>query len=343
MAAKSLDPSLLARAVAAVAEHGSVRAAAKALGIPRPTFDHQYREAQRRNITKDFHIAVLPSAKEPTSTLIARRCAVYERKAVASDARKLIPVKVTLDGPVGLAIFGDPHTDDDGCNWPLLKAHAQLVRRTPGLFAANVADLRNNWIGRLMRLWASQSTSAVEAWQLTEWLVREIPWLLISKGNHDAWSGHEDKLETLCEELGILYEPTVRAALTFPNGRQVRLNARHDFKGRSMWNTAHGPSRAAQLGWRDHLLVCGHTHVSGYQVLKDPMNGLVSHALRIASYKLIDRYAVEQGLPDQSIFICPVVIIRPEFADNDPRLLTVFFDPEAGADYLKFLRKRKAA
>ena len=109
------------------------------------------------------------------------------------------------------------------------------------------------------------------------------------------------------------------------------------------WNTAHGPAKAARIGWRDHILSCGHTHVSGYQVLKDPSSGLISHALRVASYKLHDRYAVESGLPDQNIFMCPVTIIDPSRDDDDPRLITTIFDPETGADFLKFLRKRKAA
>ena len=56
------------------------------------------------------------------------------------------------------------------------------------------------------------------------------------------------------------------------------------------------------MGWRDHVLTAGHTHVSGYQVLKDPSTGLISHAIRIASYKEMDRYAEEKGLPDQNIF-----------------------------------------
>ena len=35
-----------------------------------------------------------------------------------------------------------------------------------------------------------------------------------------------------------------------------------------MWNTAHGVSKASQMGWKDHILTCGHTHVSGYQVIR---------------------------------------------------------------------------
>lgn len=110
-----------------------------------------------------------------------------------------------------------------------------------------------------------------------------------------------------------------------------------------MYNTAHGPAKAAQMGWRDHMLTCGHTHVSGYQVVKDPSSGIISHAIRVASYKLHDRYAVEKGLPDQNIFMCPVTIIDPRYDDSDPRLITTVFDPGTGADFLTFLRKRKAA
>ncbi len=163
-------------------------------------------------------------------------------------------------------------------------------------------------------------------------------------GNHDAWSGDDDPIAWISEQVNALHQPhAARLDLQFPNGKHVRINARHDFKGHSMYNTAHGPAKAAQMGWRDHMLTCGHTHVSGYQVVKDPSSGIISHAIRAASYKMHDRYAVEQGLPDQSIFVCPVTIIQPQYADNDPRLITTFFDPAEAAEFLTMKRNRKAA
>ena len=48
---------------------------------------------------------------------------------------------------------------------------------------------------------------------------------------------------------------------------------------------------------------------------------------------------MEKGLPDQNIFVCPVTIIDPQFADNDPRLITTIFDPLEAAEYLKYKRK----
>lgn len=348
MAARRLSPSQMIETLDLVKAHGGVAHAARATGIPRGTMQSRYRDAKAAHahglLDAHFHIDTLPTDTLDADQLIERRKTQYAKKHTAAEARKLIPVKVLLDGPIGIAHFGDPHVDDDGTNIDLLERHVDVVNRTKGLFAANVGDYRNNWIGRLARLYGEQSVSAKEAVVLAEWLIRATRWLYLVGGNHDAWSGADDPIGWIAKQVNALHEPhAARIELQFPNKRKIRVNARHDFRGHSMWNTAHGPAKAAQTGWRDHVLTCGHTHVSGYQVLKDPASGLVSHALRVASYKLHDRYAVEKGLPDQSIFVCPVTIIRPEFPDDDPRLIQTLFTPEDGADYLTFLRKRKAA
>ena len=293
---------------------------------------------------KPFEIDPLPDEQMPTADLLAARSKRFLRTAQAKEAKRLIPVRVTCDGPIGIAHFGDPHIDDDGTNIVALQQHVQIVNKTPGLFAGNVGDFHNNWIGRLARLYGEQGTSAREAWQLTEWLIHAVRWLYLVGGNHDAWSGAGDPLQWISKQANALYQMHgVRLDVQLPNGRNVIVNARHDFKGHSMWNTAHGPAKAVQMGWRDHIVTCGHLHTSGYQVLRDPATRLISHAIRVASYKTYDKYADAQGLPDQNIFVCPVTIIQPQYPEDDPRFITTLFDPEQGADFLTFLRKRKAA
>lgn len=292
---------------------------------------------------KAFEIDELPDELPTAEELLERRRKQFSRKKEAKDARALVPVRVTCDGPIGLALMGDPHVDDDGTDIELLQRHVRIINDTEGLFGGNVGDYTNNWVGRLARLYGQQSLSAAEAWVLAEWLVRSVQWLFLIGGNHDLWSGDGDPIKWMAKSARVTYEANgMRLGLTFPNKRVVRLNARHDFSGRSQWNTAHGPSKAVQLGWRDHLAVCGHTHVSGYNIVKDPASGLISHALRVGSYKTLDRYADEKGLPNQTFTVCPVVIIRPRYADDDNRLISVCFDPETGADMLRFLRKRKS-
>lgn len=350
MANPRLTDEQLRDVVALVAEHGgSVHAASKQSGLPYSTFNRRWIAAKQfldelQPAPKPFERDALPDELPTAAELLASRTKAFTRKAKAKEARALIPVRVTIDGPFGIAHFGDPHVDDDGTDLALLQRHVQVINQTPGLFAGNVGDYTNNWVGRLARLYSEQSLSAKEAWVLCEWLVKAVDWLYLIGGNHDAWSGAGDPISWMASQSHKLYEMSgARLGLTCPNGRVIRVNARHDFKGHSQWNTAHGPVKAAIMGWRDHILTCGHTHVSGYQVVRDPANGLISHALRVASYKTYDRYAEEKGLPNQTIFVCPVTIIDPSRAEDDPRFITTLFDPETAADFLTFLRKRKSA
>lgn len=327
-----------------VTRWGSQNAAARALDIPRETLRSRLAAAQAKGITDaaPFDRPDLPSATSSPEELLARRRKDFNRVKAAAEARALVPVRINIDGPIGIVHFGDPHIDDPGSDIIALESHIDIIRKTPGLLGANVGDLQNNWIGRIAHLYSQQSTSAKEAWVLVEWMVKAIPWLYIVGGNHDAWSGSGDPLDWITRnQLGVFENWGARLGLTFPNGKNIRINARHDFAGHSMWNTAHGPAKAVQMGWRDHILTCGHTHTSGYQVLKDPASGLVSHVLRVAGYKVFDRYASEKGLPNQNITPASVTVIDPRWPDDDPRLITVLHDVETAADFLTFLRKRK--
>ena len=341
MAGKPRDEAVLKRALALVAEHGGIQPAARATGVPYATLQHQYVAALAwRKLHHDASVESTP-AEVDVGELLERRSKAFQRKAKAKDAAKLIRVSIPCEGPIGLAHLGDPHVDDDGTNLPLLREHVALLASTEGLYAGNVGDASNNWIGRLSRLFGEQGTSQREAWALVEWLVQAVPWVYLIGGNHDVWSGSADPIQWMATQAARPYVwHGVRLGLRCPNGREIRVNARHDFRGHSMWNTAHGPAKAVQMGWRDHILTCGHTHVSGYQVLKDPATGLISHALRVGSYKTYDRYAEEKGLPDQNIFVCPVTIIDPQYDDDDPRLITTIFDPEQAADYLQWKRSK---
>ena len=325
-----------------LAREYNVRYAAEIFGVDARTIRKWRADVNKDMVKEEFTFEDVPTGNEPIGDLIENRIKKYALKRNARNAENLINVKINVDGPVGIAHFGDPHIDDDGTNIAELLMHADLIQKTDGMFGGNIGDNQNNWIGRLARLYGEQSTSAKESWRLTEHFISKVDWLYLVGGNHDAWSGPGDPLEWMCSQSnGVFSNNGVRMNLIFPNKKKVRINARHNFTGHSMWNTAHGLIKAIQMGWRDHILTAGHTHVSGYQVLKDPSSGLISHALRIASYKEMDKYADDKGLPDQNIFKCPVTIIDPQYADNDPRLITTIFEPNEGAEYLTWKRNRK--
>lgn len=342
----------------AVAAHPTRRAAAAALGMADRTLrDHV--EAVRKKAARGGHVesvtpddAAIPGpgfvvdAPPPDvdlEELLDRRKREFSRKREIEIANKLIRVDVKLKGPIGILHFGDPHVDDDGTDIEALERHTELVRRTQGLFAGNVGDTTNNWVGRLARLYGQQSTSAAEAWELATWFVNRCQWIYMVAGNHDCWSGAGDPLKWIAAQASALYKETsVRLGLHFPNGREVRVNVRHDFAGSSQWNPAHGSMKAAQFGVHDHILVNGHKHVSGYGVIKDGHSGIVSHCIQVGSYKTFDRYAKEKGFRDQAISPCSVTVIDPEASEAS--LVQMFWEPENAAEYLTWLRaKRRAA
>lgn len=324
--------------------------AAKLLGIGIGALDYGarvYGIVFRETLGKPRAVVEAPPSPEvPIGELLEDRIRRWDRKAKHHEARKLIGVKVPDDRPIGVLHFGDPHLDDDGTDLRSLRDHVRLVQTTEGLYAANVGDTTNNWIGRLARLYGAQATTATEAWRLAEWFIGEVGrrWLYIVSGNHDAWSGAGDPLQWIAAQQVALYQSSeVRVALRFQGGLEVRINCRHDFDGHSMWNPAHGPMKAVSLGTRDHLAVAGHRHVSAYGLLKDPDSGITMHALRVGSYKRHDRYALEKGLRDQTVSPCALTTIDPRLAPTHPDLVKVWWDPFEGAEFLTWARRRHGA
>ena len=288
-----------------------------------------------------FKVADRDPELMPIGEIIDFRKKAYHQKKKSKESRKLVNIKININGPIGIAHFGDPHVDDDGTDLSQIIKYMDVINDTEGMFAGNLGDIQNNWIGRLSALYSQQSTSAKESWRLTEYFVNKLNWIYLVAGNHDVWSGDGDPLEFIMREHKGLYERWgARMNLVFPNGKEIRINARHTFKGNSMWNTAHGVAKAAQMGWDDHVLTCGHTHVSGYQVVKNAASGVISHALQVASFKIMDSYADKLGLDDKNIFNCPVTIIDPRYDDDDNRLITTIFNPEVAAKYLTYLRSK---
>lgn len=290
---------------------------------------------------REFSVTPPPDDDMDVGALVEWRKKQFNKKKQHEEARRLINVKVKIEGPVGILHFGDPHVDDDGTDIGLLERHKELCQKTEGLFAANVGDISNNWVGRLAKLYADQSTSAPQAWKLVEWFLNDLPLLYLIGGNHDSWSGAGDPLKWIARQSGSLYQSSeCRMALNFPNGLQVRVNARHDFAGSSQWNPAHGPMKAVFHGVRDHIAICGHKHKSGYGIIKDPDTGIACHALQIASYKIFDRYARERGFRDQSLGPCALTVIDTALPNDHPDLVKPFWDAEQGVDWLKWKRRK---
>ena len=339
-------PERITKVKELIRRSGTLREVADELGVTESSVRclcNKERIDYRSMFGRGIEVTAPPPSHLPVKELVEHRKRSFQHLSEHRKARREIPVRVRDGKPIGILHFGDPHIDDDGTDISLLERHARLVRETDGLYGATVGDLTNNWVGRLAKLYAQQGTSAADGWRLAEWFLGEVrDWLYIVGGNHDLWSGSGDPLQWISRQVGALYqESEVRVGLQFPNDLTVRVNCRHDFAGSSQWNPAHGAMKALMMGTRDHLAVCGHKHESAIACLRDPETGIAMWALKVASYKLYDRFALEKGFRDQNLSPCALTVIDPRLPSTHPDLISVWWDPLEGADYLRFLRSRK--
>lgn len=324
----------------AVAEYGGIRAAARALGVSYTTF----RDRVARERASAVKAPAILSPDPPIDELITARRRAFERKASARASEQWAAVTVQDTAPIGILWFGDPHLDDDGCNWPLLEKHVAIAAETPGLYGANIGDTTNNWAGRLARLYAEQDTSRRTARRLARWFLAEsgIDWLVWIMGNHDAWESGSDILRLMNPGTVFQTDWEARFRLVFPGRREVRVHAAHDFPGHSMWNIGHGPSKAARFHSDADLYVCGHKHDWTIQSFELAARGRCPTIIRARGYKWHDSYAVVHGFQQAQSGAGILTIINPASPDPAGRVLA-FADVAAGADVLTVMRQRAAA
>jgi hypothetical protein len=161
-----------------VEQHGSLRKAAAALGIPFSTL--QYRRAQEIVAhgvpvagPDELEYPDLPSSELSPAELIEQAAKRFASRQAARDARRWMEIKVKSNAPIGVVIVGDPHVDNPGANWPLLREHISIMERTPGLYAIGGNDITDNWVGRLARLYDDSDMTKKAAWKLAVYLLKE--------------------------------------------------------------------------------------------------------------------------------------------------------------------------
>jgi hypothetical protein len=323
--------------------NGNKAEAARALGLPRTTLHDRLKSLVTETDTEEesFSVPDFPTGDMPTDKLIAHMSERFKRRHESHRARKWFPVKINSNAPIGICWFGDPHVDDNGCNWPLLERDIAIVSRTDGMFGANIGDSANNWIGRLMRLYADQDTSKDTARQLVRWLLIEsgVDWLLWLFGNHDAWHDEGAFMREVGGHQINMHDWQAQFRLVFPNKREAKIWAAHDFPGNSMWNSLHGPLKAAKMKSDANLYICGHKHNWSIQQEESADRGFVYWLARARGYKYIDHYGEILGHQPQQEGAAVLSIFDPD-SPTMSGFVQCFADLEQGADFLTWKRKR---
>jgi hypothetical protein len=249
-------------------------------------------------------------------------------------------IKVKSNKPIGICFMGDPHIDNNGCNWPLLRRDIKILEDTDGLYACNIGDLTDNWVGRLVRLYADQEMSKKQAWKLAKYLLKDcdIKWLCHILGNHDAWNDGPYLIKANAQPMVPVEDWQSRFQIVFPNGQRVRVHAAHDFPGNSIWNPQHGPQKAAMLLEQADIYACGHKHTWAVNEGENAQRDFVYWLIRARGYKFIDSYSDQLGYGSQKFGASITAIIDPSV--DGPRRIRCFPDLEEAAEFLCWKRSR---
>jgi hypothetical protein len=343
MAARKQPEQALMRALELLRIHGSIRKAEAATGIPKSTLQRHLAKAKKSN-TKlpqaEVSFPALPSSELPPEELINQACQRFQSHQKARDARKWMEIRVKSNQPIGVCFMGDPHIDNAGCNWPLLKRDISILENTEGMYAVNLGDILDNWMGRLIRLYAEQEMSKKQAWKLAKYLLRDtkIKWLCHILGNHDLWNDGPYLIKANAAPQVPVEEWNSRFQIVFPNDTRVRVHAAHDFPGTSIWNPNHSQQKASMLWEEADIFACGHKHNWGIVEGENAQRDYVYWLIRARGYKFIDHFSDQRGYGSQRFGASITAVIDP--SASGPGRIRCISDLEEAADYLAYKRER---
>ena len=147
MPANPLDRGVLKESRAAVARHnGSITAAARSINIPESTLRSRVKKATENGLTYDENVPALPDFGDddiPIEQIIKGMSDRFRKKQAYTKAREWFDIPMQEDKPIGLCLMGDPHVDDNGCNWPLLIEDCEIMANTPGMYCVQMGDASN--------------------------------------------------------------------------------------------------------------------------------------------------------------------------------------------------------
>jgi hypothetical protein len=339
MGRNSLTNKQLCEVLAALEKYGSEVKAAKSLKLPRSTFKDRLMLAKLKP-PPEVILPNLPSSELSAQELIDQACTRFGTKSAAQDARRWMEIKITTNKPIGICFMGDPHVDNYGCNWPLLKRDINVLETTKGMHAVNIGDLTDNWVGRLMRLYADQEMTKKDAWKLAKYLLRDckISWLCHILGNHDTFNDGSLLIREIARATVPVEDWQARFKVVFPNKANVKVHVAHDFPGSSIWNEMHSLKKASMLLEQADIYACGHKHNWAINFGENANRDFIYHLIRARGYKFIDHFADQHGYASQKYGSSITAIIDP--TSDGPKRINCFADLEEAADFLTWKRSK---
>jgi hypothetical protein len=278
------------------------------------------RDAERKRIADatetEWQAEGLTAVAEPDEADVwERACAAWSESAEIERRRQR--QTLTFPGPVvTLAFLADQHIGGEGVDYPRLRDEAQLIRETPGMYAATVGDLLDNMIaGKLLAVRMGTTLSIPKEVTLAKLYLEILAPKLVAAvaGNHEHWTRSLAGIDYFAEVLAsatsrCLYDPHDCRITVRVGSCERRVRMRHKWRGNSYLNALHGIMRASREDQDFDIGVGAHTHASGLAGTFTT-GGQTRLALLCGTYKRADDYARSGGFakPNNSTAVCAMI------------------------------------
>jgi hypothetical protein len=315
----------------------SIRATSFEFGITRSTIRNKLKLANELGIglTDTYSVAEKIDDDIPVDEIVDHLQKRFQQRKKNKESKKWQNINMKTNEPIALVWMGDPHIDDNYCDWDALKRDLSIIQSSPNIYGCNLGDLQNNWIGRLSRLYGEQDTSHKTAWKLVEWLIDEMNPLILIGGNHDMWTGAGDPINWMTMPHTINEAWEARISINFPNGKKCKIHTAHDMSGHSQWNNLHAQGKRAKMGGQADLYISGHKHNWGLAQIEQVELEKTAWLARARGYKYYDTFAMVKGFEQQKFGQSIIQVIDPN-SSSEPSWTYCFADAQEGADYLNY-------
>lgn len=287
-------------------------------------------------------LPTFPDEDIPVEEIISQLKKANSKRIQHENAKKWFTIKAPVEGPFAIMFFGDPHVDDNYCNWELLSHHINLAKSHDRIYGINIGDTHNNWVGRLMKLYKDQDVTQKTAYRLAEWFMFEsgVKWLVWLLGNHDAWNDGIARLKQMGGTAVVMQDWRAQFKIQCYNGKEILIDAAHDHKGHSKFNELHAQDNVALMEKTPHLAIAGHRHHPALKKKWVPAEGMVSWLARLGSYKWVDQHAKNLGFYDYQDAPAMLAIIDPDAPPS--QIMHVTDNIELGIDILDLMIKKRS-
>lgn len=337
-------------------EMGAVAMAANSIGVPTNTLKHRIKQGLERfgitpeNVLTPFTEWDDEDGEREDPLEILRRAKAATTAYIG--ARKKPQVFIVKPEPFCVALIGDPHLSNRGCNLEALHDDVQLLAAT-GTRAVQLGDILDNfrYTGKLAAKEADNFLTTSQARSLAKWFICEsgVKWDAHVLGNHDGWQGPEGVAllgDWVRKAKSRLYDWNARLIYRWGDGPndQHTIAASHDFKGNSIYNPNHGPMRMALEDGTADTYVAGHKHNPGETKFPNGWRQKTYQTVRVRGYKERDSYS--EGRPQFAHLSftegrSALLVVNPLSETHDGRQ-RVFMDLGEGVEFCEMLKRRHA-